>query len=179
MILQKLIEDCKKQDRKAQERLYHNYSGKFFTLCLKYSSNYEQAKDNLQDGFIKIFENIGQYKGKGSFEGWMTRVIINTSLKGYHNRTIFLTIKEEEIANPDIEIELEDLSVDFLIQIIQELPERYRLVFNLYAMEGFSHKEIAQMLKISEGTSKSNLSRARLKLKERIESGSLLNSKQE
>jgi len=179
LILQKLIEDCKKQDRKAQERLYHNYSGKFFTLCLKYSSNYEQAKDNLQDGFIKIFENIGQYKGKGSFEGWMTRVIINTSLKGYHNRTIFLTIKEEEIANPDIEIELEDLSVDFLIQIIQELPERYRLVFNLYAMEGFSHKEIAQMLKISEGTSKSNLSRARLKLKERIESGSLLNSKQE
>lgn len=179
MKLQTLIKDCKKQDRKAQERLYHIYAGKFFTLCLKYSSNYEQAKDNLQDGFIKIFENIGQFKGRGSFEGWMTRIIINTSLKEYQNGTIFLSIKDEEIANPDVEIELEDLSLDFLKQIIQELPERYRLVFNLYVMEGFSHKDIAILLNIAEGTSKSNLSRARLKLKERIEAGSLLNSRQE
>lgn len=179
MRLQKLIEDCKKHERKAQERLYHMYAGKFFSLCLKYSPSYEQAKDNLQDGFIKIFENIGQYKGKGSFEGWMTRVIINTSLKGYQNKTIFLSIKDEEIANPDVEIEVENLSVDFLTKIIEELPERYRLVFNLYAVEGFTHKEIAEVLKISEGTSKSNLSRARLKLKEKIEAGLLLNSRQE
>lgn len=128
MIPQKLIEDCKKQDRKAQQRIEKIYAGKFFTPCLLYSSNYEEAKDNLQDGFIKIFENIGQYKGKGFFEGWMIRIIINTSLKGYKNRTIFLFIKEEEIANPDVETELKDLSVEFLKQIIKELPERYQVV---------------------------------------------------
>ena len=179
MSLQNLIESCKQQDRKAQERLYQIYAGKFFALCLKYSNNYEQAKDNLQDGFIKIFERIDQFKGNGSFEGWMTRIIINTSLKSYQNRTIFLSVKEEEIADPDVEIDIEDLSIDFLTRIIQELPDRYRLVFNLYAVEGFSHKEIADFLKISEGTSKSNLSRARLKLKEKIEAGSLSNSRQE
>ena len=179
MKLEYLIEGCKQQDRTAQERLYRIYGGKFFSLCLKYSNNYEQAKDNLQDGFIKIFENVGQYKGNGSFEGWMTRVIINTSLKCYQNRTIFLSIKEEEIADPEIVIEIEDLSIEFLTRIIQELPDRYRLVFNLYVLEGFSHKEIAKVLKISEGTSKSNLSRARMKLKEKIEAGSLSNSRQE
>lgn len=177
--MQKLIQDCKRQDRKAQERLYQIFSGKFFTLCLKYSSNYEQARDNLQDGFIKIFQNISQYKGKGSFEGWMTRVIINTSLKEYQNKSIFLSVKEEEIEDPEVEIEEEEISADFLIKIIQELPERYRLVFNLYAMEGYSHKEIAKLLNISEGTSKSNLSRARLKLKEKIEYGIHINSRQE
>lgn len=170
MGIKELIVQCKKQDRKAQERLYHIYSPKFFTLCLKYSDGYEQAKDNLQDGFIKIFQNISQYKGTGSFEGWMTRVIINTALKKYKkNPSVFLTINEEMVEEPEVEVEEETLSVDFLIKIIQELPERYRLVFNLYSMDGFSHKEIAGMLNISEGTSKSNLARARLKLKEKIE----------
>lgn len=170
MSLKQLISQCKQQDRKAQEKLYREYSGKFFTLCLKYSANYEQAKDNLQDGFIKIFQNISQYKGKGSFEGWMTRVIINTTLKKYQNKSIFLTINEEHLEEPEVEVDEESLSADFLIQIIQELPDRYRLVFNLYTMEGYSHKEIAELLNISEGTSKSNLARARIKLKERIES---------
>lgn len=169
MGLKKLISQCRKHDKEAQEKLYRTYSGKFFTLCLKYSCNYEQAKDNLQDGFIKIFENISQYKGKGSFEGWMTRIIINTALKKYQNQSIFLTIDEEHLQEPEIEVDEEELSVDFLIQIVQELPARYRLVFNLYTMEEYSHKEIAEMLNISVGTSKSNLARARLKLKERIE----------
>lgn len=169
MSLKKLISQCRKQDRKAQEKIYREYSGKFFTLCLKYSGNYEQAKDNLQDGFIKIFQNISQYSGKGSFEGWMTRIIINTALKKYQNQAVYLTIDEEQMAEPEVEIDEEMLSVDFLIKIVQELPERYRMVFNLYTMEEYSHKEIAEMLGISEGTSKSNLARARLKLKERIE----------
>ena len=169
MSLKKLIAQCRQQDRKAQEKLYRTYSGKFFILCLKYSADYEQAKDNLQDGFIKIFQNISQFKGKGSFEGWMTRIIINTALKKYQDKSVFLSINEDYLEEPEIEVDEEELSIDFLIQIVQELPERYRLVFNLYTMEGFSHKEISEMLKISVGTSKSNLARARLKLKERIE----------
>lgn len=169
MGLNKLIAQCKQQDRKAQEKIYRKYSGKFFTLCLKYSGNYEQAKDNLQDGFIKIFQNISQYKGKGSFEGWMTRVIINTALKKHQDKSIFLTINEDYLEEPEVEVDEEILTEKFLIQIVQELPERYRLVFNLYTMEGLSHKEISALLNISVGTSKSNLSRARIKLKERIE----------
>lgn len=167
--MKNLINGCKQQDRKAQEKLYHQFSGKFFTICLKYSSSYDQAKDNLQEGFLKIFQNISQYRGKGQFEGWMTRIMINTALKEYQKKSIFLTVNEETLEEPEVEFEEEQISVDFLIQIIQELPDRYRLVFNLYAMDGYSHKEISEMLKISEGTSKSNLARARLKLKERIE----------
>lgn len=170
MNLNKLIRGCKQQDRNAQEKLYQQFSGKFFTICLKYSSSYEQAKDNLQEGFIKIFQNISQYRGKGKFEGWMTRIMINTALKEYQKKSIFLTVNEETLEEPEVEFEEEKMSVDFLIQIIQELPDRYRLVFNLYAMDGCSHKEISEMLNISVGTSKSNLARARLKLKERIES---------
>lgn len=169
MKLEKLIQGCKKKDKKAQEQLYHLFSGKFFTLCLKYSSNYDQAKDNLQEGFLKIFNNISQFKGKGNFEGWMTRIIINTTLKEYQNKTIFLTINEEQLEEPEIEIEEGVLSIDFLLKIIQELPERYRLVFNLFSMDGFSHQEISELLGISLGTSKSNLARARQKLKEKIE----------
>lgn len=170
MNLNNLIKQCKKQDRKAQERLYHLFSGKFFTLCLKYSSNYEQAKDTLQEGFIKIYQNISQFKGKGTFEGWMTRIIINTALKEYQKKSIFLFVNDQEYEDPEVEIDEEEVPIDFLIQIIQELPDRYRLVFNLYAMDGYSHQEISELLKISVGTSKSNLSRARVKLKEKIES---------
>lgn len=169
MSLKKLIKGCKEQDREAQERLYLKFSPKFFTLCLKYSSNYEQAKDTLQESFIKIFQNISQYRGKGTFEGWMTRIVINTALKEYQNKSVFLSITDEFIEEPDVEVDEDELSIDFLIHLIQELPERYRMVFNLYVMEGYSHKEIAKMLNITEGTSKSNLSRARLKLKEKLE----------
>lgn len=169
MNIEQLILGCKNMDRKAQEELYHQFSSKFFTLCLKYSSNFEQAKDNLQEGFIKIFQNISQFRGKGTFEGWMTRIMINTSLKAYQNKSLFLSISEENLEEPEVEIDENQISVDFLIQIIQELPERYRLVFNLYSMDGYTHQEIADLLKITVGTSKSNLARARLKLKERIE----------
>lgn len=170
MSLKKLINKCKKKDCKAQEELYRMYSGRFFTLCLKYSNSYEQAQDNLQDAFIKIFENINQYNGKGSFEGWMTRIIINTALKKHQKTPLFLKIEEDNLEEPEEELEVDEdqVSVDVLIEIIQDLPDRYRHVFNLYVMEGFSHKEIAEMLNISQGTSKSNLARARMKLQQSL-----------
>lgn len=170
MSLNNLIIRCKKQDRQAQKELYQRYAGKFFTICLKYSGNYEQAKDNLQEGFIKIFQNIDKFRGSGTFEGWMTRIMINTALKQYKkNSSVILSIREEIAEEPEVEVEEVELSADVLIKMIQELPDRYRLVFNLYVMENLSHQEIAEMLNINVGTSKSNLARARLKLKEMIE----------
>lgn len=171
MSLNQLIKKCKLQDRKAQEELYHRYSGKLFLLCLKYSSNRQQAQDVLQDGFLKIFENLDSYQGKGAFEGWMTRIVINTALKKYRDRTVYLSIEEEKLEDTedDFQVEEDQMELSDLLQFIQNLPERYRHVFNLYVMEGFSHQEIAEMLKISVGTSKSNLARARLKLQQNVE----------
>ncbi len=169
MGLKKLIQQCKEQDIWAQEKLYRKFSGKLFTLCLKYSGSYEEAEDNLQDSFLKIFQKVSQYQGIGSFEGWMTRIVINTSISKASRQTIFLTIKEDYVEETDIEIDEEVISTDFLIKIIQELPERYRHVFNLFVMEDHTHKEIAEILKITVGTSKSNLARARQKLRLRIE----------
>lgn len=168
MGLKELVRLCKQQDRKAQEKLYRDYSAQLFVLCLKYSANYEQARDLLQDSFIKIFENIQQYREKGTFEGWMTRIVINTAIKKSKKNGIHLSITGDIFEEIDEELDDEILSLDFLIKIIQELPDAYRLVFNLYVMEEFSHKEIARMLGISEGTSKSNLARARIKLRESI-----------
>lgn len=170
MSLKKLIHRCRQQDREAQEKLYREYSAGLFVLCLKYSENYEQAQDLLQDGFIKIFQNINQYSGKGSFEGWMSRIMINTALKRVRKKGVFLTIHEDLPDETEADIDDEALSLEFLIDLIQQLPQAYRLVFNLYVMDGFSHKEIAEMLQISEGTSKSNLARARIKLRESIKS---------
>lgn len=168
MILKELVRLCKQQDRKAQEKLYREYSEQLFLLCLKYSANYEQAKDLLQDSFIKIFQNIDQYRGDGAFQGWMSRIVINTAIKRSKKNGIHLSITGDISEESVEDFEDEHLSLDFLIQTIQKLPEAYRLVFNLYVMEEYSHKEIAQMLGISEGTSKSNLARARMKLRENI-----------
>lgn len=169
MSLNQLIHNCKKQDIKAQEQLYRLYANKLFAVCLKYSGSYQQAEDNLQDGFMIIFDKIKQYQDKGSFEGWMKRIMINTTLQKYRKQTVFEIVNEEHLSEPDIEIDEDEVSVDYLLNIIQELPERYRQVFNLYAMDGFSHKEISEMLQITTGTSKSNLARARIILKEKIE----------
>ncbi len=139
-------------------------------MCLKYSKNYEDAQDTLQDSFITIFKKIKQYDHKGSFEGWMKRITINTALQKYRQKSPLQLVKEEAIEEvEDVYYDESEVSVDFLLACIQELPDRYRLVFNLYVLDKFSHKEIAQMLEISEGTSKSNLSRARLLLKQKIE----------
>ena len=169
MSLKQLIDNCKKNDTKAQSQLYKLFSSKLFSLCLKYSRNYAEAEDNLQDSFVTIFNKISQYKNKGSFEGWMKRVTINTALQRYRKKGVFNIINEENIEDVTVEIEDDDISIDYLLGIIQELPDRYRLVFNLYVLDGYSHKEVADMLNITTGTSKSNLARARLILKEKIE----------
>ena len=169
MSLEKLIEKCKNRDLKAQSEVYHLFAGKLFALCLKYSKNHQDAQDNLQDGFITIFKKIDQYQFKGSFEGWLKRIIINTALQKYREKSVLNLVTEEIPERVEVEVDEEEVSLDFLLNLIQQLPNQYRLVFNLYVLDGFSHKEIAGMLGISEGTSKSNLSRARMTLKKRLE----------
>lgn len=167
--LNQLIENCKINDTKAQGELYKLFSSKLFSLCLKYSRNYAEAEDNLQDSFLTIFDKIEQYKSKGSFEGWLKRITINTTLQRYRNEKVFDIVNENIIEDNQLEVDEDDISIDYLLQIIQELPDRYRLVFNLYVLDGYSHKDIAEMLSINIGTSKSNLARARQILKQTIE----------
>jgi len=169
LIIDQLINDCKKGNTKAQEQIYRILSPKLFAICLKYSRSYEEAQDNLQEGFLLLFSKIEQYKFKGSFEGWCKRIIINYILQQYRSQGIFEIISEKTPDSETIEIEEETISLEFLTQIIQELPDRYRLVFNLYVMDDYSHKEIAEMLSINIGTSKSNLARAKAILKQKIE----------
>lgn len=170
MILEQLIYECTKNNTKAQEQLYHLLAPKLFAVCLKYSRSYEEAQDNLQESILLIFEKISQYKNSGSFEGWAKRVVINYVLQQYRNQKIFEIVSEKIPDTDDVEIEDESVSIEFLTKIIQELPDRYRLVFNLYVMDDYSHKEIAEMLGINIGTSKSNLARAKAILKDKIES---------
>ena len=169
LYLELLIASCKKNDIVAQEQLYRQFSSKLFAVSVKYSRNYVEAQDNLQDGFLLILNKIKKFENKGSFEGWAKRVLINSILEQYRKST-FLEIVSDVIPEQiDVELETEDVSIEFLMQIIQELPDRYRLIFNLYVMDGYNHNEISEMLKISDGTSKSNLFRAKLLLKEKIE----------
>ncbi len=169
MDLKQLINDCKNKDRKAQEQLYQLYAKKLFAVCLKYSRNYSEAQDHLQDGFLIVFQKIEQFSFKGSFEGWLKRIIINYVLQQYRNQP-FLSLVDENVEEIcEIELDDESISLDYLLTIIQELPDRYRLVFNLYVLDEFSHQEIAEMLSINIGTSKSNLARARMILKNKIE----------
>lgn len=170
MSLKQLIKNCKKRDIKSQSEIYQLFAGKLFALCLKYSKTKQEAEDNLQDAFITIFKKIDQFKHIGSFEGWMKRIVINTALQSYREKKVLNLVEENYPDEVEVEVNESDLSLDFLLKIIQELPERYRMVFNLYVLDGFSHKEIASLMGIAEGTSKSNLSRARLILKEKVES---------
>lgn len=169
MIVEQLINECKKQNTKAQEQLYRLLSSKIFAVCLKYSRSYEEAQDNLQEGFLLIFNKIHLYNFKGSFEGWAKRVVINFILQQYRSQSVFEIVSENIPDTAEVEIDEENVSLDFLMNCIQNLPDRYRLVFNLYVLDGYSHKEIAEMLSITDGTSKSNLARAKAILKEKIE----------
>ncbi len=169
MSLEQLIQKCKKNDTTAQSDLYKLFSSKLFTLCLKYSRNYAEAEDNLQDAFVTIFEKISQYSGKGSLEGWLKRIVINTALQKYRTQGVFDIVNEDQIEDVQVEIDTETVDLDFLLNSIQQLPDRYRLVFNLYVLDGYSHKEISNMLDITTGTTKSNLARARKILKDKIE----------
>lgn len=167
--LNELIEQCRQNDVSAQAKVYQMFSGKLFALCLKYSKNTADAEDVLQDSFITIFKKVSQYKGAGSFEGWLKRITINTALQKYRQKSRLEVVRNDELPTEEVYVEVqEDIETDFLLGLIQQLPDRYRLVFNLYVLDHFSHKEIAEMLEISEGTSKSNLSRARAILQEKV-----------
>lgn len=169
--LNKLVRRCQKGEPKAQRALYDHFRSSMFGVCLRYAGNYDDAMDIFQDGFIKVFEKIGQFSFKGAFEGWIRRIMVNTAFEKYRRQVIMSPLTENTDAEADdgdtdgyIEISREDL-----LNYIQELSPAYRIVFNLYVIEGHTHKEIAEMLDISEGTSKSNLSRARVILKEKVQ----------
>jgi RNA polymerase sigma factor (sigma-70 family) len=170
--IKEIIKGCLAGNRRDQELLYRRHASKLYAVCLQYSGNNEEARDILQEGFIKIFENLGNYKHEGSFEGWMRRITVNTALEKFRSRTNLYRVDDiDQVPELDAEPDNQDyagLEAADLLEIIRELPPKYRMVFNLYAIEGYSHKEIGEMVNISEGTSKSNLSRARAILQRRV-----------
>jgi RNA polymerase sigma-70 factor (ECF subfamily) len=161
--LDHIIQGCIKGNRSQQEKLYRMFSSKMFGVCLRYCRNYDDAKDILQDGFIKVFEKIGQFGQRGSFEGWIRRIMINTALERFRRNSHTLTMEKlpDMIDNEEFDEGEVEFSMDELLGYIQKLPERYRMVFNLYVIEEMTHKEVAEVMGITEGTSKSDLSRAR------------------
>ena len=165
-----LVKYCLKGDRKRQEMLYRRYASKMYTICLSYAKDKDDAKDILQDGFVKIFTSLKNYNGSGSLEGWIKRIMVNTAIDYYRKTIKDISNTGVEYAK-DKEVEssvLDSINADELMNIVHKLPEGARIIFNLYAIEGYNHLEIAKILNISEGTSKSQFSRARFLLQERI-----------
>lgn len=146
------------------------YKRRFYAICMRYTHDMAEAEDILQDGFVRIFKNIDSFTRAGSFEGWMKRIIVNTAIEYFRKRTNLYSITEFEYAESVSydEQTIENIAAGDILKLIQELPIGYRTVFNLYAIEGFSHKEIGDMLEISEGTSKSQLARARGILQQKV-----------
>ena len=175
-----LINGCLNKDRKMQEMLYNRFCSKMYAVCLRYSKDAEDAQDLLQDGFIKIFKNLEKFRGEGSFEGWIRRIFVNTSIE--HFRKSLRNSPVPVIEPQEISIEdpswnaLDNLAEKDIIKMIQGLSPGYRQVFNMYVIEGYSHKDIANILGISEGTSKSQLARAKGILK-KIVAGKINESK--
>ena len=169
MDLEELIDNCKKGKRQAQAELYRRYSGILFGMCLKYSKSKTEAEDNLHDSFMTIFEKIDQFGFQGSFEGWMKRITVNTVLQKYRKEQYLNVISENIEDDVEVDTEQTDISLSTLLGHIQDLPHKYRLTFSLYVLDGYSHKEISEMLGTSTGTSKSNLARAKTILREKIE----------
>lgn len=165
-----LIKGCLKGDRIAQRHLFESYSGKFLAICIRYLKDREHAEDVMIEGFMKIFEKLNQYQGSGSFEGWMKRIMVTQALmKLRSNRHLMMEVHvDSDAAYPDQQYETNHLEVAELMELLEALPVGYRTVFNLYAIEGYAHKEIADLLGITESTSKSQLNRARNVLKDKI-----------
>lgn len=170
MNTERLIEGCKKNDRKAQEQLYRLLASKMLGVCLRYASSSFDAEEMLQAGFIKVFTHMHQYTGAGSFEGWVRRIMVNTAIeycrKDIKMERIEQLGEQEHLYSGSVEINY--LEAKDLMNMVQELAPGYRVIFNMYAIEGFSHKEIAETLNITESSSKSQLSRARVRLQEKI-----------
>jgi RNA polymerase sigma factor (sigma-70 family) len=164
------LHGCLKQDRAAQKKLYQCFFGYAMSICVRYSKNTEEAKDVLNDGFMKVFTKIKQYHPPKPFKGWLRRIMINTALDNYrHNlKNYFLqNIETVSLASDPFDVE-QQLNYEYLMSLVQQLSPAYRAVFNLYAIDGYTHEEIAEMLGIAVGTSKSNLAKARANLREAL-----------
>lgn len=164
-----LIKGCIEGDRRMQKQLYDQFSPKMYAVCLRYMGNADDAQDILQEGFIKIFKNLERFRGDGSFEGWVRRIFVNTAIEHIRKKklNLSLTEKEDTIEFKSVSA-LDNINEKDLLKIVSDLSPGYRSVFNLYVVEGFSHKEIGELLGINEGTSKSQLARARMILQQKI-----------
>lgn len=165
------IERCLDNDSKAQGELYKHYAPKMFGICLRYAKNQMEAEDVLQEGFIKVFRYLKDYRSEGSLEGWIRRTMVNTAINFYKKKTKYqkeISLDQTEPISNEEESAIDKLSAKELLEVIRELPDGYRMVFNLNVIEGYTHKEIGEMLKISENTSKSQLSRARGVLQDKL-----------
>jgi RNA polymerase sigma-70 factor (ECF subfamily) len=166
-----LIAGCLHGDRNCQKKLYDVYSRKMMGVCLRYAGDWETARDLLQDGFVRVFTSLDSYAGTGSFEGWMRTVFVNGALEYLRKRDVLRNAVEIETMYdlPDeTETAVSNISADELMKTVQSLPEGFRAVFNMFAIEGYSHREIAEILHITESTSRSQYTRARKWLQERI-----------
>ena len=167
-----LISGCANGDHRSQKLVFETYYGKMLIVCLRYANSMDEAKDFLQEGFIKVFDKIGKFDGKGSLEGWIRRVMVNTSIdairKNKSNMFTSFDDMEGKLSNT-IEDEIFEDEFEFsakdVMKALHELSPAYRTVFNLYILEGYSHREIAEKLNVSEGTSKSNLAKAKQRIK--------------
>ena len=168
--IDELLEGCKAGNRKMQEALYKHTASKMMAVCMRYAKDRMEAEDVLQVGYVKVFQKVKEYRGDGSFEGWIRRVMVNTAIESYRKnlRTLSVVPIEDAYEQPATGFDFSRLGMQDLMKVIQKLADGYRMVFNMYVIEGYSHKEIAETLGISEGASKSQLSRARAILKEEI-----------
>lgn len=165
-----IIQGCLRGDRLSQKQLFDRFSGKMLAVCMRYSKHRMEAEDLLQDGFIKVFTNLQQYKFEGPFEQWVRRIMINNAIKNCHRKSFQNEFNAgedlpEAVGNPEA---VDLMAEKELLRLINELPEGYKVVFNLYAIEGYSHKEIASSLNIEESTSRSQLVKARKALQDKI-----------
>ena len=165
-----LIKGCMEGNRRMQEELYRRFSPRMYAVCLRYAGNAEEAEDILQEGFIKIFKKLDSFRSEGSFEGWVRRIFVNTAIEHFRRKRYLLPVteKEENTIEGKYTSVLDDLGAKDIMALVQELSPGYRTVFNMYVVEGYTHREIADILGISEGTSKSQLSRAKVILQDMV-----------
>lgn len=168
--IEDLIKRCKAGERKAHELLYKQFASKMMGVCLRYATDRMEAEDMLQNGFIRVFQKLADYRGDGSFEGWVRRIMVHSSIEYYRKHHKMLQLADVDSGNePSVNaVAMANLDAMDLMVLIQRLSPGYRVVFNLYAIEGYSHREIGDIMGITEGASKSQLSRARTILKEQI-----------
>ncbi len=166
---EKLIEGCLRNDSRCQQQLYLKYADKMYAVCLRYSHNPETAKDLLQEGFIRVFRYLGEFRFSGSFEGWIRRIMVNTAIENYRReiRMPLTDLEDQPLPSTENHV-MSNIGLKELMNMVMALPAGYRTVFNLFAIEGYSHREIAEMLEISENTSKTQYMKARLMLQKML-----------